>query len=179
MLQQVQLAAFSGELTQKWRTHHQAELAEVDAQRLATLGKDARRISRTLTEPAPVERKIDFHRPARAWLLEQLSEFQNNVRWAVHEWKGSVIPDDAEAFDDFCRQWPVEHGENAKDRTRRALEQLADLGLIAKVSLRNDYGDFLTGYRPLREEESSRLVDAERIAARLSESSAVPVSSET
>jgi type I restriction enzyme S subunit len=100
-------------------------------------------------------------------MIEQLSEFQRNVRLALYEWKGSVIPDDAEAFDDFCRQWPIEHEETANDRTRRALEQLAALGLVAKVSLRNDSGEFITSFRPLREDENTRLMDAEHITSLL------------
>ena len=163
-------AAFTGELSKEWRARHQAELEKADAERAAALGRHGKR-SVTFPEPAPAARESALARPARAWLEEQLSDFQRNIRLALYEWKGTVIPDDTEAFDDFCRQWPIEHQENAKDRSRRALEQLAALGLIAKVSLRNDNGDFVTGFRPLREDENTRLVDAQRITAKLAKTS--------
>lgn len=171
--------AFSGVLTESWRDIHIADLKSVDDERRAALGMGAHRVSVSITERAPPERENDLARPVRAWLVEQLSEFQSNVRLALYEWKGTIVPDDTEAFDDFCQQWPIEHQENAKDRTRRTLEQLAALGLIAKVSLRNDSGDFVTGFRPLRDDENTRLVDAERITARLAKTSGGPGSSES
>ena len=164
----LQQSGIFGELTERWREAHVAELANADKERRAVLGKAAKRVTVTITEHAPEHRDIKLARPARNWLIEQLSEFQNNVRWALYtEWKGTIIPDDTEAFDNFCRLWPIEHEENVKERTRRALEQLAAVGLVAKVTLRNEKGKFVTGYRVLREEEYTRLSDAEEINSKL------------
>ena len=50
----------------------------------------------------------------RQWLIDELSEFQHEV-WNMlrHEWRGLVIVDDPEAFDDFCTNpqtaWGIEH----------------------------------------------------------------------
>lgn len=159
--------AFSGQLSQSWRACHNEDLEKADAEHRAALGVSGRRVSLTVTEHAPAERSVDFDRPARTWLREQLSEFQHNVWLAMREWKGSVAPDDTEGFADFCSNpgtaWPIEHEEASPDRIKRTLEQLAALGLIAKVQIPNANGKYMTAFRPLREGEDTRLVDASRL----------------
>jgi type I restriction enzyme, S subunit len=168
LLETVKLDAFSGTLTEDWRVRNQAELDQADNERRLALGPSARRRTKAITEYARPEQDVGYMHPARTWLLEQLSEFQRNVRIAVQEWRATVTPDDAESFDDFCRQRAIQHFENAKDRVRRALEQLAALGLVANLSLQNATGNFVIGYRPLREDEDTRLADVQRLQSRLS-----------
>jgi type I restriction enzyme, S subunit len=158
-------AAFSGELSTTWRSNRSLALLEETKEpaRIDSLVKSRVQI----TEHAPAEREIKHYRPERAWLVEQLSEFQNNVRWALHEWKGTLIPDDSEALDQFCKQWPIEDSSERRDHVRRALGQLSALGLIAKISLKQMSGDgtlaFVTAFRPLREEEVNPPKDIERL----------------
>lgn len=165
--QQLKLAAFSGELTAEWRSQHIAEVNKADAERGAVLRKGVDRISLGLTEHAQIERKPVEDRPARAWLVDQLSEFQYNVWLSIRERKGSVVPDETEGFADFCSNpgtaWPIGHEEASPDRIKRTLEQLAGLGLIAKVLIPNANGKYMTAFRPLREGEDARLADASRL----------------
>ena len=51
------------------------------------------------------------------------------------------------------------------DQVLRALDQLAGLGLVACVSLPNETGEYVSGYRTLREDELSRDDDLERLGA--------------
>jgi type I restriction enzyme S subunit len=163
---EMSVAAFSGELSEDWREHHQTELRHAELERRGILGEFRRRTTPPFTEHTSLERPGPRRVPARAWLVEQLSEFQRNVHVALHKWKKIVTPDDAEAFDQFCCEKPIEHG-GAKDRVRRSLEQLASLGLITKLSLRNISGNFVTGYRSLLENEDTRLADAQRLQSQV------------
>ncbi|MBW2664057.1 MAG: hypothetical protein JRD93_19280 [Deltaproteobacteria bacterium] len=95
--------------------------------------------------------------------MDQLSEFQGFVYDALREWKGTLIP--SEDLEDFREQaFPVEHLEDANDQILRALHQLAGLGLIAKISLYNHEGDYVTAFRGLREEEFSQVSDRQYLA---------------
>lgn len=152
--------AFSGELTEPWREANRDELEAWLTEHAEQFGK--RPSSVKIETIAPAERKSPI-RPARRWLMEQLSEVQNQVYLALQEWKGTLIP--SADLDDFLSQWPVEHLEDAHDQLRRALDQLAGVGLIAKVSLPTDTGEYATGYRILREDELSKADDLERLGA--------------
>jgi type I restriction enzyme S subunit len=160
LLNEIFIAAFSGELTETWRNKNQTQIqaeAEARAERLALTAKP-----QTPVKPPTAAKKSSpaQSRPARLALFGELSEFQRFVFDALHEWPaGILIPDDSAAFEDFCRQWPVEHERNTQDRARRALDQLAALGLIAKVSLPNPQGQYLTAYRMLREGDERRTGD--------------------
>lgn len=63
----------------------------------------------------------------------------------MREWEGTVVPEDTEGLADFCSNpgtaWPIEHEEASPDRIKRTLEQLAALGLIAKVLIPNENGN--------------------------------------
>jgi type I restriction enzyme, S subunit len=70
----------------------------------------------------------------------------------LREWKGTLIPsDDLEDFREKC--FPIAHLENADDHILRALSQLAGLGFIAQVSVPNQLGEYVVGYRGLRDGE--------------------------
>jgi type I restriction enzyme S subunit len=97
-------------------------------------------------------------------LIDQLSSFQHEV-WNTlrYEWRGAVLADDPAVFNDFCTSpqtaWRFEGFDVASINVRRALEQLAAVGLIRKFSLpQNDPSNetvlYLTAFRPLREDKN-------------------------
>lgn len=159
--------AFTGQLTETWREQHRAELEAAAIERDTLMRERGAKVSIHTEVFALPERPADFSRPVRYWLLNELSEFQGFVLDAIDEWPGTLLADNASDLDEFCRLWSIEHERNMHDRAKRALEQLAALGLIAKVALPNDNGDFVTGYRQLRPEEKSRLNDISRLQASL------------
>lgn len=68
-----------------------------------------------------------------------------------------------EHMEEFIRSWPIEHLAGQEDHIERALNELAGLGLIARLSIPNDSGDYVTAYRGLREDELSRVDDLDVI----------------
>jgi hypothetical protein len=74
---------------------------------------------------------------------------------------------------DFCDAVARDDEALSTDHVKRALDQLAALGLIAKVSiLGGDDDDTLTlthAYRPLRDDERSQPTDLERLVRLLRE----------
>lgn len=153
-------SAFVGEITPQWREAYREELEAWMSEHAEQFGKRPARIN--IEAIAPAERRMP-ERPARRWLVEQMSEVQNQVYLALQEWKGALIP--ATDLENFLSQWSVEHLEDAHDQLRRALDQLSGLGLIAKVSVPTDTGEYVTGYRVLREDELSKADDLERLGA--------------
>ncbi len=151
-------SGFSGDLTKSWREAHIIKLEAWLRENAKPLQKKA--VSVSFKEDAPPERTVPT-RPTRTWLIEQLSEVQNNVFWALREWKGTLIP--SEDLDSFINIWPVEHLDDEHDHILRALNQLAGLGLIARVSVLTQSGEYVTGYRLLREEELTKVNDLERL----------------
>jgi len=177
---QVRQQAFVGALTESWREKHSEEITQAATIRedVLSLGKTKAKVQ--FAEIVPPERPTDFSRPMRQWLIDELSEFQHEV-WNMlrHEWRGLVIVDDPEVFDDFCTNsqiaWRIEHFKASNKRIRQTLEQLAALGLIAKVSVPTSNAvtqqiEYLTAFRPLREDENTRLVDATKLRSELEQS---------
>jgi len=176
--------ALSGRLTAAWREQHAQALAEAARERDARLGVPAPKVTVQFTEHAPAERRTDLARPRRQALIEQLSSFQHEV-WNTlrFEWRGAVLADDPAAFEEFCTSpqtaWRLEGFAAGREEVRRALEQLAAMGLIRKMSLprldpNTGRTEYLTAFRPLREaedgtraEEDTALADAERLAREL------------
>jgi len=154
LLEGMATQAFSGRLTETWRAYNHRELEAAARERDRAL---AGQIKITITEHAPEERQRSLL-PERNWLMDQLSVVQQLVWEAlVKSWRGTLIPSEEGALTEFRqRSFQIEHLENADDRILRALEQLAGLGLIAKVSVRNEEGEYVTAFRPLRDEERSR-----------------------
>lgn len=151
VLSELRLRAFHGELTRAWR--------------LATGTEDkgkkpAGRLSINITETAAAERpwQCQTH---RQWLANQISEFQGSVRLALQEWKGTFVP--TEDMENFARSWPIGDLAGHEDHIKRALNELAGLGLIARLSIPNESGDYVTAYRGLREDELSRVDDLDAI----------------
>jgi type I restriction enzyme S subunit len=148
--------AFDGDLTASWREAHLQELQVAAHRRDEALG--IKRNVVTIKEFAP-EHRPWMMQTERMWLKDQMSELQYEVWSAMRKWKGTVIP--SERLDEFMKTWPTEHLENAKEQVLRALNQLAGLGLIAKIAVPNEDGEYLTGFRGFREEEFSRSTDLE------------------
>lgn len=177
LLDTIRIEAFSGELTESWRQRNLATITESVFVRDARLIERGAKVSIRTEIFAPSERPTDFSRPMRQWLIDELSEFQYEV-WNMlrHEWRGLVIVDDPEVFDDFCTNpqtvWRIEHFKASNKRIRQTLEQLAALGLIAKVSVPKSNAvtqqiEYLTAFRPLREDENTRLLDAAKLRSDL------------
>lgn len=165
------ISALSGELTNEWRIAHQQLIAAATAERDKALRECGTKVSVHIEVSAPSERKPLQGRTTRYAVMNELSDFQGFVFDALREWKGTLLADDMTVLDEFCRLWPIEHERNMHDRVRRSLEQLTGLGLIAKVALPNDRGDFVIGYRWLRPEEETRSRDIARLQQLLRTSS--------
>ena len=173
LLASVNIEALTGEATSEWRQQHRAEIEAAVIERDILLRERGAKVLIRTEVFAPPERPTDFSRPMRQWLIDELSEFQHEV-WNMlrHEWRGLVIVDDPEAFDDFCTNpqtaWGIEHFKASNKRIRQTLEQLAALGLIAKVSVPKSNAvtqqtEYLIAFRPLREDENTRLPDAAKL----------------
>jgi predicted transcriptional regulator len=78
-------------------------------------------------------------------------------------WPGTLIP--AEEIDEFRLQC-FSNGslDNTDTYIPRALDQLAGLGLVVKVRGPNQQGEYVTGYRSLREEELSHIADGQSLS---------------
>ena len=138
---------------------HKKKFLSISCQ-LASLGISKNKVA--IKVHAPEERPW-LAQPNRHWLMDQLSDLQGFVYDALREWKGTLIPsEDQEIFRE--QAFPVEHLEDANDQILRALHQLAGLGLIAKISLYNHEGDYVTAFRGLREEELSQVSDRQYLA---------------
>ncbi|MDP2177200.1 restriction endonuclease subunit S [Methylicorpusculum sp.] len=177
ILKELSQQAFIGQLTEMWRNQHHAELEAAVYERDAVLRERGTIISVRTNTMAPPEHTTDFLLSMRHWLLNELSEFQGAV-WTMlrQEWRNLVIVDDPESFNDFCTNEqttrPIEHFNASPNRIRRTLEQLAGLGLIAKVSVPRQNAatqqtDYLTAFRPLRDNENTRLRDAAMLKSAL------------
>ena len=189
----LRVEALTGAATEQWREKHTLEIQEEVQQRDELVHKiiakphradesDARpsksvRAKNRDAAPAQLIKSVEHGRPARHWLINELSDFQSAV-WTMleHEWRNLVIVDDPEAFNDFCTNpqttGPIEHFNASPNRIRRTLEQLAALGLIAKVSVPRQNAatqqiEYLTAFRPLRDDENSRLRDAAMLKSAL------------
>lgn len=177
-------AALSGELTADWRGNHTAEIVEASRTRDALLRERGTKIVNTsanIVTASAVQADANV-RPARHWLLTELSEFQRQVLQAFTEYcqeSGQPLPvEDPEVFARFCDDATVTErlqafGQSHGNRIRRTLSQLASLGLIAKITLpkrdlENDELDYLKAFRPLRPKEFTRMADVHALRKALS-----------
>lgn len=173
--------ALTGDATATWREKHAAEIAEAARTRDALLRERGTRVGRTPVE-ATVAQADHIVRPARNWLLDELSNFQRHVLAAFTaycEANGEpLLAEDPDAFARFYADNEVVErlqafGTSHGNRIRRTLSQLAALGLIAKVTLptvdpETGVRDYLKAFRPLRDDEFTRLADLEVLRKALS-----------
>jgi type I restriction enzyme S subunit len=170
--------AFSGELTAAWRQTFPALIAEGERSRAALL-RD-RGVKTSLAAEVVAKSIVQANhavRPARHWLLGELSEFQRQVLAALttycHASGEPLLAEDPDIFARFCDDAEVTErlqafGNSQGNRIRRTLSQLAALGLIAKVTLpkidqETGERDYLKAFRPLREDEFTRLADVQTL----------------
>ncbi len=165
---EIQYQGFSGELTEKWRENLTTELDVAAQARDMALRVRANHSDAVTISVGLIGGSLDFYRPAREWLYSQLSDFQKEVWHKLRTWqfeeKTHIVPDDSEQFETF-RETLDTHA--SAEQTKRALEQLAGLGLIAKVllpipnedALKIEPVGYVTAFRNLRDDEQHRLQD--------------------
>lgn len=170
--------AFTGALTESWRDEHGAEIKVAAKERDALLGGEGAKRSRTADAPVtspPVP--ITRGRPRRHWLHGQLSDFQRRVMDGFLAYSAKtgkpLLTEDPDAFAPFCEgecltKSLADFEQVSPNRIGRTLSQLAELGLIAKVTLvkPNEVTgeeDYLKAFRPLRETEYRRTADLEQL----------------
>ena len=183
MLKGLQIEALTGDATASWRELHLDEIAEAAHTRDTLLRERGTKVALTGTAKISFTAQADLTaRPARNWLLGELSEFQRQVLAAFTEYcqqSGQpLLVEDPEAFARFCDDATLTErlqafGQSHGNRIRRSLSQLSALGLIAKITLPKkdaDSGerDYLKAFRPLRSEEFSRMADVQALRKAMS-----------
>ncbi len=177
------IAAMSGELTADWRRNHADEIAEASHARDTLLRERGTKIalSTNVVVTSSVQTDSATH-TERHWLLSEISEFQRQVLAAFTDYcqeNGQpLLVEDPEIFSRFCDDATVTErlqafGQSHGNRIRRSLSQLASLGLIAKITLpKQDLEsgdlDYLKAFRPLRQEEFTRMADVQTLRKTLS-----------
>lgn len=175
--------ALTGDATAAWRELHATEIAEAVRTRDGLLREGADRIilGANVTPSGALLADLTV-RPARHWALGELSEFQRQVLAAFTAYcqasGAPLLVEDPDVFATFCDDTVVTErlqtfGTSHGNRIRRTLSQLAALGLIAKVTLpkvdqESGERDYLKAFRPLREDEFTRLADVQMLRKALS-----------
>lgn len=172
--------ALSGDLTEDWRFQNHEEIATAATSRDILLRERGTKLASRPVEPEPLMPVVkDSQRPARQWLLAELSEFQRQVLAAFSAYpEQPLLAEDADVFARFCDDENVlellkDFGPSLNNRIRRTLSQLSSLGLIAKLTLpkqnpQTDERDYLKAFRPLRENEYTKMADVETLRRALS-----------
>jgi len=114
----------------------------------------------SIKEYAPKARSWQYQHERRC-LKNQLSELHGDILTSMQEWKGTFIP--SQDMDEFREQFPIGDLENPDDQILRALNQLAGIGLIAKINIPSINGDYVTAFRGFFEEEFSKESDIEAL----------------
>lgn len=181
------IEALTGDATAAWREKHAAEVAEAVRTRDGLLRESGARISLSASASASALATATVQadltvRPARHWLLGELSEFQRQVLTAFTAYcqvsREPLLVEDPDVFARFCDDTAVAErlqifGTSHGNRIRRTLSQLAALGLIAKVTLpkvdpESGERDYLKAFRPLRNDEFTRMADVQTLRKALS-----------
>lgn len=185
MQEVLQIEALTGDATAAWRELHSSEVAEAAHRRDTLLRERGTKVALAGTAKISFAAQADLTaRPARHWLLGELSEFQRQVLAAFTEYcQQSGLPllvEDPDIFARFCDDAALTErlqafGQSHGNRIRRSLSQLAALGLIAKITLPKqdpDSGehDYLKAFRPLRPEEFARMADVKTLRTALARS---------
>lgn len=171
--------ALFGELTTKWRHENKELVSDAESASEVHLRKLGVKVFSPVL-PTPIKTPSeDINRPNRKWLIDELSKFQRQVLEAfINYSEQPLLVEDAEEFNLFCNDDNVlellsPFGSALNNRIRRTLSQLASLGLIAKVTLpknnqESGIREYLKAFRPLREEEFTRLQDIATLRKQLS-----------
>lgn len=171
LINELKLQALSGDLTENWRKANKEEIATAAAARDALLRERGVKLKTAIPEPSVPETKaIESLSPVRQWVVGELSGFQRQLLEAFLAYPDQpLIVEDENAFIRFCDSDEVterlqDFGTALNNRIRRALSQLAALGLIVQVTLPKDNEEtgereYLKAFRPLRETDFSKLSD--------------------
>jgi type I restriction enzyme S subunit len=185
MQEVLQIEALTGNATAAWRELHSAEIAEAAHTRDALLLERGTRVTFSGNAMITATAQADLTtRPARHWLLSELSEFQRQVLTAFtgycQQSGQPLLVEDPDIFASFCDDATVTErlqafGRSHGNRIRRSLSQLSALGLIAKITLpkqdlESGERDYLKAFRPLRPEEFTRAADVQALRKALSSS---------
>lgn len=179
LLEVLQVEALTGDATSAWRERNAAEIAAAAEARDALLRERGAKFSKAAEPKLAMVLAADTTRPARHWLLGELSEFQRQVFAAFGDYPDQpLLAEDPDVFARFCDDEQVSKhlqafGPNLYNRIRRTLSQLAALGLIAKITLlkRNlETGerDYLKAFRPIRADGFTRMADVGALRKALS-----------
>lgn len=168
------ISAFSGDLTESWRSSNIDLLSKEIKERDALLRERGTKLTKPVSEAKPIAPKAEVTPPSRHWLNNELSEFQRRLlaafqAYVVNNNGQALLTEDQERFAEFCTSDEVTEqlqafGNNLNNRIGRSLSQLAALGLIAKITLpklnqESGEREYVKAFRPLREEEFTRLSD--------------------
>ncbi|WNK51482.1 restriction endonuclease subunit S [Pantoea agglomerans] len=178
LMNELTIDAYSGKLTEAWRVKSASQLAEAAAARGQILHERGTKIALNGKDKLSLTVQTDLTvRPARHWLIPELSQFQRQVLAVFSEFcqqSGQpLLAEDPDVFSRFCDDSIVSDrlqafGQFQGNRIRRSLSQLAGLGLIAKITLLKQDSDsgehnYLKAFRPLRPEEFTRMVDVQAL----------------
>lgn len=178
LLEVLRVEALTGDATSAWREQHSSEISAAAIIRDALLRERGVKLASRPLESVPLVQAVkDTKRPARQWLMDELSEFQRQVLKAFSKYtkdtKQPLIVEDADIFSRFCDDDYVaeclkDFGPSLNNRIRRTLSQLSALGLIAKVTLPKQNAEtgeleYLKAFRTLREAEFTKMSDVESI----------------
>lgn len=176
---------YSGELTAAWREKSADQISEAAVVRNQLLHERGTKIALSGTTAVTATTHADLTvRPARHWLLGELSEFQRQVLAAFTEYcqqsGQALLVEDPDVFARFCDDATATErlqafGQSHGNRIRRSLSQLSALGLIAKITLpkqdlESGGRNYLKAFRPLRPEEFTRMADVQTLQKALSPS---------
>jgi type I restriction enzyme, S subunit len=177
------VAAFTGDLSSGWREQNRDQVAMAAVHRDASLrGRGPKVTIGASAIVAPAAQADLTARPARHWLLGELSDFQRQVLVAFTTYcqdsGAPLLAEDPDVFARFCDDTTVAErlqifGTSHGNRIRRTLSQLAALGLIAKITLpkvdpERGERDYLKAFRPLRKDEFTRMADVQALRKAMS-----------
>jgi type I restriction enzyme S subunit len=136
---------FTGELSSRWREAF-AQMSEVTSA-----------VKAQFSNPQIVASELyaPEWRTSRRLIIERLSAVQLDVWKQLCEQRHPLVIGDPAAFASFC--FAVQAQSNISQiAVRRALHQLAALGLIRHMSIPNAHGQFMAAYRRCRVVDSGR-----------------------
>jgi type I restriction enzyme S subunit len=139
---------FTGTLSRRWREAFYQVSDVISA--VKTLLPNA--------ETVPLELYAPKWRTSRRLITERLSAIQFRVWKQLCEQRHPLVIEDPAAFATFCLAFQAEENESPV-AVRRALQQLAALGLIRHMTIPNARGQFMAAFRRCRVLEFGRAVE--------------------
>lgn len=179
LLVSVRIAALTGEITSLWREQYLDEVIEAAKTRDDKLRKRGTKVIKHAVQASKFVTLNNVFLPARHWLIDELGAFQQRVLQAFINFPNQpFLAEDPIRFSEFCDDdilvEQLADFSYSPNHIRRTLGQLASLGLISKISVPKTNSltleiEYLKAFRPLREEEDSRLADSATLRRSLSD----------